>query len=136
MNNQLEVILFFSALLAVANALYDIYLWRTKEKVNHSLEAIIRFAFIVVLVYFYSEMFWNFFVGVVMGCAMFWIVFELGYNLLRRVTTPENPYYLFFVGTTAWSDKLIRKILPYPVGVWLFGIKLIVLGASIYLFLI
>ena len=102
---------FAAATVAAMNAALDATLIEEGKQIRHGLEALIRGAILLALAGFHFDLF-------VLSCAIFWIVFEIMLNLLRR-----KP--LLYVGYTAWQDRMLRKWFPKHPEYILLAIKLI-----------
>jgi hypothetical protein len=108
-------------LFTVINAIFDYELIKRGKKVNHTLEALIRGVIIALL-----SLGDQFILTFIFNASVFWIIFEL----LLNISIKQHP---LFVGTTATTDKIIRRIFPINTGYYLLTIKLIICVTTYFL---
>lgn len=114
-------------------ALIDfIFIVTYKKSPKHWTRAMIRFVVITLFAglacrFNYETVFY-----LAYGCALFWLIFELTLNK-RRGNTP------FYIGKTAWSDKLFRslkitgeKLFVFKLGTIAFTITSLYYSKEIY----
>ena len=104
---------------AMLNAFIDYHIIYEGGEINHKLEAAIRF--IIIYLISMSDV-----VILFHGLCIFWIVFEICLNLFR------NKHWMY-VGYTAQTDKLIRKVFKNKPEMGLLMIKSAVLIISLIL---
>lgn len=104
---------------AFINAYIDYHIISSGGRVRHALESVIRFSIIFALS-------WYTIPTLLFGLSIFWIVFEIVLNRLR------DKHWLY-VGYTAMSDKLIRRMFGDTSDKILFSIKITILLISLYL---
>ncbi len=114
----MTIILFI--LIPVLNAFIDYLIISKGAKIKHTVEALIRGILIGAIAYNTAPHVAIF----ILGCSIFWLLFELILNTLRG-----KP--LLYVGYTAFTDKLIRRIFPKP-EIPLFTVKILILCLTIH----
>lgn len=101
--------------IAIVNAYIDYRIIKSGRWINHKVESISR----AIIIGTISSSILEF----VLGCIIFWLVFEITLNFLRKKS-------ILYVGHTAWSDKTIRRMFPKNTEFKFFIIKIILLCLS------
>lgn len=107
------------SILAMLNAFVDFYIIYEGGKINHRLEAVIRFILICLISMCDVVLLFH-------GLCIFWIVFEVCLNLFRQK-------HWMYVGYTAETDKLIRRVFKNKPEMALLMIKSVLLITSLIL---
>lgn len=112
--------------MGLINAWIDYKVILSGKSPNHTLEAWIRGAAILLASIMIYDTWTMRILGFVTGAAVFWLKFEMMLNLLRN-----RP--LFYVGYTAKTDLFIRSLFPKTPETALLIIKITILISSICL---
>lgn len=105
------------SMLAILNAFLDWSIIHEGNWINHKLEAAIRFILICLISMCDVVLLFH-------GLCIFWIVFEICLNLFREK-------HWMYVGYTAQSDKLIRRVFKNKPEMGLLMIKSALLVISL-----
>jgi hypothetical protein len=130
----LLILTIFSVLFAEWYASYDFKKFAQGDYPNHFESAIIRFTILSIASCWGCWMnehelsFFDCILYLSYSCAVFYLVFEWRFNLLFCDGDP------FYIGNTAWTDKMLRRLRIRGIQLFCFKIALIINLLSIILF--